>query len=148
MFLTKRPRRLRISAPIRKLVRETVLQPENMVYPIFLVSGNGIKQEIESLPGQYHFSVDMLEDEIIEIKKCGILAVLLFGLPAEKDETGLQAYSQNGIVQEGIRKIKEIAPEIIVITDVCLCQYTSHGHCGVIKKIMFPMMNLSKLFPV
>jgi porphobilinogen synthase len=115
------------------MVRETVLLPEDFVCPIFLINGKGIKQEIETLAGQYHYSIDMLQDEIKEIQSLKIPAILLFGVVDDKDEIGSNAFDPNGLVQNGIKKIKEIAPHLTVITDVCLCQYTSHGHCGIIK---------------
>ncbi len=118
---------------IRKMVQETHLHVEDFIYPLFLVEGNGIKEEIPSMPGQYHFSLDRLEEELKEITELGICAVLLFGLPMKKDECGTSAYAVDGIVQKGIRLVKEKAPALLVITDVCMCQYTSHGHCGIIK---------------
>ncbi|MDP4146274.1 MAG: porphobilinogen synthase [Bacillota bacterium] len=132
MDLVKRGRRLRRSPGIRKLVRETVLNVEDLIYPIFVMEGTGVKKEMTSLQGQYYYSLDTLEEEIRELESLGINSIILFGLPDEKDEAGSEAYSENGIVQRAIRKIKEISPELVVITDVCLCQYTSHGHCGVL----------------
>ncbi|EKE04023.1 MAG: hypothetical protein ACD_20C00118G0013 [uncultured bacterium] len=128
-----RGRRLRINPGIRNMVRENHLQVENLIYPLFLVEGNNIKKEISALKGQYHLSIDKLDDELDEIVSLGIPAVLLFGLPAYKDEMASSAYAEDGIVQKGIRKIKEKYPDLVVITDVCLCQYTSHGHCGVLE---------------
>ena len=128
-----RGRRLRNNPGIRKMVRETHLRVENLIYPLFLVEGSNIKKEIPSIKGQYHLSIDKLDEELDEIVSLGIPAVLLFGLPAYKDETASSAYAEDGIVQKGIRRIKEKHPELVVITDVCLCQYTSHGHCGVLK---------------
>lgn len=134
MYPIHRGRRLRASENIRKLVREHYLRVEDLIYPLFVVEGEEIQEPISSLPGQYHFSIDKLEEEITQIKKLGILSVLLFGLPNLKDERGSEAYNPDGIVQRAIRKIKELAPELVVITDVCLCQYTSHGHCGVLQE--------------
>ena len=128
-----RGRRLRTSPTIRNMVQETRLSVNNLIYPLFLVEGNNIKKEISSLKGQYHISIDRLEEEIAEIVSLKIPAVLLFGLPGYKDEMASSAYDDNGIVQKGIRKIKELTPDLLVITDICLCQYTSHGHCGVLK---------------
>ncbi|OGI02629.1 MAG: delta-aminolevulinic acid dehydratase [Candidatus Melainabacteria bacterium GWF2_37_15] len=128
-----RGRRLRTSQTIRTMVQETRLSVKNLIYPLFLVEGNNIKKEIPSLKGQYHISIDRLEEEIKEILSLKIPAILLFGLPGYKDDLASNAYDDNGIVQKGIRKIKEIAPDLLVVTDVCLCQYTSHGHCGVLK---------------
>lgn len=132
MNLVHRGRRLRYNSGIRNLVRETGLNVNDLIYPIFLVEGECIKKEIPALTGQYYYSIDMLEAEINEITELGIPAVILFGLPAYKDEKASSAYLQDGIIQRGIRKFKEINSEIVVITDVCLCQYTSHGHCGVV----------------
>lgn len=132
--MLRRPRRLRASSAIRDLVRETVLNINDLIYPIFVVEGENIKKEIPSLPEVYHFSLDKLEDEIKELKELGIQHVILFGIPDEKDPCGKEAYNDNGIVQKGIRKIKEIDPSICVTTDVCMCQYTSHGHCGILTE--------------
>ncbi len=128
-----RGRRLRLNSNIRSLVRETRLSLENLVYPIFLVEGTNVKKEISSLKNQYYLSIDRLDEEIEEITKLGIPAVILFGLPEFKDEKGSSAYDDNGIVQRGIKKIKEKYSDLVVISDVCLCQYISHGHCGVLK---------------
>lgn len=127
-----RPRRLRMNHQIRSLVRETRLGVDDLIYPIFLVEGNNIKEEISTLPGCYHFSVDMLKEEIDELLKLGIKAVILFGVPNKKDEAGSEAYNENGIVQKGIKEVKKLTNDIMVITDVCMCQYTDHGHCGII----------------
>ncbi|WP_176461657.1 porphobilinogen synthase [Anaeromicrobium sediminis] len=128
-----RPRRLRMNEGIRSLVRETTLNVNDFIYPLFVVEGENIKKEIETLPGVYHFSVDMLEDEIKEIKDLGIKSIILFGVPESKDEVGSSAYDNEGIVQRAIRKVKEIDKDMFVVTDVCMCQYTSHGHCGILK---------------
>ncbi len=128
-----RHRRLREISGIRDLVRETVLTPDDFIYPIFVVEGENVNKEIPSLPDVFHYSVDMLNGIIDEVKKARIKGVILFGLPNLKDEKGSSAYDNEGIVQRAIQRIKEIAPELVVITDVCLCQYTSHGHCGIIK---------------
>lgn len=132
--MLRRPRRLRTSSAIRDLVRETVLNINDLIYPLFVVEGENIKEEIPSLPDVYHFSLDKLEDEIKELKELGIQHVILFGIPDEKDPCGKEAYNDNGIVQKGIRKIKEIDPSMCVTTDVCMCQYTSHGHCGILTE--------------
>lgn len=132
--MLRRPRRLRKSAAIRDLVRETVLNVNDLIYPLFVVEGENIKEEIPSLPEVYHFSLDKLEEEIKEIKDLGIQHVILFGIPDEKDAFGKEAYNDNGIVQKAIRKIKEIDPDMCVTTDVCMCQYTSHGHCGILTE--------------
>ena len=132
--MLRRPRRLRKSAAIRDLVRETVLNVNDLIYPLFVVEGENIKEEIPSLPEVYHFSLDKLEEEIKEIKDLGIQHVILFCIPDEKDAFGKEAYNDNGIVQKAIRKIKEIDPDMCVTTDVCMCQYTSHGHCGILTE--------------
>ncbi|WP_163193095.1 porphobilinogen synthase [Clostridium thermarum] len=131
MFL--RGRRLRENAAMRALVRETQLSSKDFIYPIFVVEGQGIKSEISSIPNNYHYSVDMLEDLVKEVTEAGIPGVLLFGLPSSKDEIGSSAFDPNGVVQRAVRKIKEINRDLLVITDVCMCQYTSHGHCGILK---------------
>ncbi|MBC2580764.1 porphobilinogen synthase [Clostridium sp. DJ247] len=128
----RRHRRLRENSVIRSMVRETFLHPSDFIYPLFVVEGENIKEEISSLPGNYHYSLDKLEEIINDMKKAGVKSVLLFGVPDSKDEVATSAFEENGIVQKGIRKIKELCPEMFVITDVCMCQYTSHGHCGII----------------
>ena len=132
--MLRRPRRLRSSKAIRNLVRETKLQVEDLIYPLFIVDGENIKREISSMEGVYHFSVDMLEDEIKELTELGIEHVLLFGVPDDnkKDCCGSEGFNPEGAVQRAIRKIKEINPEMDVICDVCMCEYTSHGHCGIL----------------
>ena len=132
--MLRRPRRLRKSSAMRDLVRETVLNVNDLIYPLFVVEGENIKEEIPSLPEVYHFSLDKLEEEIREIKDLGIQHVILFGIPNEKDPFGKEAYNDNGIVQKAVRKIKEIDSDICVTTDVCMCQYTSHGHCGILTE--------------
>jgi porphobilinogen synthase len=128
----RRFRRLRRSEALRALVRETRLSPQDFVYPLFVTHGEGVREEISSMPGQYHLSLDQLPREAEELRSLGIPAVLLFGLPAEKDEVGSEAYDVDGIVQRAVRVLKEASPGLVVITDVCLCEYTSHGHCGVV----------------
>jgi porphobilinogen synthase len=128
-----RHRRLRQSANMRALVRENYLRTEDLIYPLFIVEGENIKNEVSSMPGVYHLSLDNLKEEIAEVDSLGIKSVLLFGVPNEKDEVGCQAYHDHGIVQEATRVIKKHFPEMIVIADTCLCEYTSHGHCGVIE---------------
>jgi porphobilinogen synthase len=129
----KRHRRLRQSTSIRNLVRETKLHKEDLIYPIFIVEGENIKNEIPSMPGVYHFSLDLVKKEIQEVVELGIQSIIVFGIPAEKDDCGSPAYYHNGIVQQGIKLIKENYPELTVIADTCLCQFTDHGHCGVIE---------------
>ena len=134
--MLRRPRRLRSSKAIRNLVRETKLQVEDFIYPLFIVDGENIKREISSMEGVYHFSVDMLEDEIKELTELGIEHVLLFGVPDDhkKDCCGTEGFNPEGAVQRAVRKIKEINPEMDVICDVCMCEYTSHGHCGILTE--------------
>lgn len=129
---TFRPRRLRASDNLRRLVRETRLSADSLIWPIFVHEGTGIYEEIPSLPGQYHYSPDQLERMIEQARTHGVSRVMLFGLPEQKDACGSGAWAENGIVQQGIRKIKELAPDMYVITDVCMCEYTSHGHCGIL----------------
>jgi len=128
----KRPRRLRSSELVRDLVRETKIEMDNLIYPLFIVEGENIKKEIGSLPDVYHLSVDKLEEEVNELKEFGIKYVMLFGVPNEKDEYGKEAYAEDGIVQKATREIKRLTKDIYVITDICMCQYTSHGHCGIL----------------
>jgi len=128
-----RPRRLRLNARLRGLVRETRLSPDDFIYPLFAVHGRGVQQEISAMPGVYQWSPDKLRDEAEAIAALGIPAVLLFGVPERKDPIGLENFAPNGIVQQSIRAIKDAAPNLLVITDVCLCEYTDHGHCGLIN---------------
>ncbi len=132
-FPTRRPRRLRRTEALRSLVRETELSPADFIYPLFIVAGRGIQQEIPSMPGNYHWSVDRLGPPIEALARLGVRSVILFGLPEHKDAVGSEAWHQQGPVQRAIRAIKAVAPELIVVTDVCLCEYTDHGHCGVIQ---------------
>ena len=129
----KRYRRLRETSAIRDMVRETVLNSNDFIYPIFVVEGENIKREIPSLAGNYHWSLDRLPEVIDEVIAAGVKGVILFGLPDEKDEIASSAFCEDGIVQRAIRKVKEISKDLFVITDVCMCQYTCHGHCGIIK---------------
>jgi porphobilinogen synthase len=131
-FPSRRLRRLRRSETLRRMVRETRLSIDQLIYPLFIAETVRQPQEIASMPGQYQWPVDELEREIESVVGLGIPAVLLFGVPAEKDEWGSQAYHPEGIVQRAIRRIKALAPELVVVTDVCFCEYTSHGHCGVV----------------
>jgi len=128
-----RPRRLRLNENIRRMVRETKLSPDDFIYPLFVCHGKGVKKEISSMPGNYQQSIDNLVKDCEEVKNLGIPAVILFGIPEHKDEVGSEGYSDEGIVQHAIKAIKNKMPDLTVITDVCLCEYTSHGHCGVIK---------------
>ena len=131
-FPEYRPRRMRKNETVRKLIRETRLSPDNLIYPIFVAHGEGVKKEIATMSGQYQLSVDMLVDEVKEVESLQIPAIILFGIPEKKDEAGSEAYAEDGIVQQAIRKIKEVTSNLVVITDVCLCEYMSHGHCGVV----------------
>ena len=126
-------RRLRKTERLRNLVRETRLSPESMIYPIFVCPGKGIRKEISSMPGQYTLSVENAVEVAREAEKLGVGGIILFGLPPEKDEVGSNAYDENGIVQNALRAIRENVRGLLLITDVCMCEYTSHGHCGVIK---------------
>lgn len=114
------------------MFRETPLGIDDLIYPLFVTHGSGIRREVPSMPGVFQYSVDMLPPEVEEIASLGIDAVLLFGIPAEKDDTGSSAYRSDGVVQQAIHRIKEVTPDLVVITDVCLCEYTDHGHCGVV----------------
>ena len=129
----KRNRRLRETKNIRDLVRETILTPADFIFPIFVVEGENIKEEISSMPGNYHFSLDRLHEIIKEVEEVGVRGIILFGLPEHKDEVGCGAYDNNGIVQRAVKKVRELSKELFIITDVCMCQYTSHGHCGVLE---------------
>jgi len=127
-----RTRRLRKTENIRRLVRENRLHVDDLIYPLFIEEGNGIETEIESMPGVNRFSLDKISKELDEITALGISAVLLFGIPTAKDEIGSETWNEQGIIQKAIRFIKKHYPELYVITDVCFCEYTSHGHCGII----------------
>jgi porphobilinogen synthase len=131
-FPDTRPRRLRRTEALRRMTRETTLSPDNFIYPLFVCPGKGVRREIPSLPDQYHLSVDELPREAETIAKLGIPAVLLFGLPQTKDEVGSESWHPDGVVQRAIRALKKAVPELSVIADACFCEYTSHGHCGVI----------------
>jgi porphobilinogen synthase len=128
-----RLRRLRKDDLFRRVFRETQLRPDDFILPLFVRPGKGIKQPISSMPGQFQFSVDLLIKEVKEVKSLGIPGVILFGIPEKKDELGTEGYADEGIIQRAVRAIKEKVDGVIVITDVCLCEYTSHGHCGVIR---------------
>ncbi|HZG56393.1 porphobilinogen synthase [Paenibacillus sp.] len=128
-----RHRRLRGSATIRALVRETRITADQLIYPIFVTTGTNVKHEIPSMPGVYHLSLDLLEAEAADLRAAGIRSVLLFGVPEAKDELASSAYDENGIVQQAIRKLKAVDPELLIVADTCVCQYTSHGHCGIVE---------------
>lgn len=132
-FPIQRLRRLRQLESFRRMVRETALSPADFIYPLFVVEGRDRREEIASMPGQFRLSVDLLVKEVAEIKSMGIPAVILFGIPAKKDDRGTSGYDPNGIVQRAIKAVKDQAPELAVITDVCIDEYTDHGHCGIVK---------------
>ena len=127
-----RMRRLRVNEAMRSLVRETKIDKTDLVYPIFIIEGENIKKPIYSMPGIYQYSIDRFDEELGNIVNSGISAILIFGIPEQKDEVGSQAYSDKGITQRAIRYIKDKAPNLLVIADICLCEYTSHGHCGLV----------------
>ena len=133
-FPEYRGRRLRKNENFRRLVRETRLSADELVYPLFAVPGRDVKKPIASMPGQFQMSVDHLAKEAREAHALGIPALLLFGIPARKDEQGTGAFAKDGIVQQAVKRVKNEVPDMLVITDVCLCEYTSHGHCGIIEK--------------
>lgn len=132
MDLRYRPRRLRSSARLRKMVRETRVDKSSLIYPMFVTEGTNVKEEIPSMAGQYRYSVDRMEEKLTELAEAGVGGVMLFGIPDHKDEIGSGAYAEDGIVQKGFRKAKEVCPELYLIGDVCMCEYTSHGHCGIL----------------
>jgi porphobilinogen synthase len=132
-FPVIRPRRLRKNELIRSLVRETKLTLDDLIYPLFVTEYDGVKKEIPSMPGIYQMDIENTVKECIELERLGIKAVILFGIPKHKDELGSEAYNENGIIQNAIRAIKQNTKNLYIITDVCMCEYTSHGHCGIIK---------------
>ena len=132
--LPLRPRRLRLSPNLRRMVRETALSPADFIYPLFVRPGQGIRNPIGSMPGQHQLSVDQLAQEAEEIAGLGIPGVILFGIPEEKDPCGTENYNPEGIVPRAIRAIKAAAPELVVVSDMCFCEYTDHGHCGIINQ--------------
>lgn len=133
MEITNRPRRLRTTPILRKMVKETTINKSSIVYPIFIIEGNNIKEEIQSMPEQYRYSIDRLPEILIEIANLGISSVIFFGIPNIKDEQGSGAWAKDGIVQKAFIKAKKEVPELYYIGDVCMCEYTSHGHCGILK---------------
>ncbi|MFC1850912.1 porphobilinogen synthase [candidate division CSSED10-310 bacterium] len=132
-FPITRMRRLRSSETLRHLVQETHLTRWDFVYPLFVVPGEKKRREIKSMPGCFHFSIDMLVEEVKEIRDLGIPAIILFGIPEKKDAIGSEAYAEQGIIQRAVRAVKKSVPDILIITDICLCEYTDHGHCGLIS---------------
>ena len=131
-FPTKRLRRLRYNPIVRDMVRETVLTKNDLIYPLFVVPGTKVKNEVRSMPGVFQMSIDVVVEECKEIVQLGIPAIILFGIPEHKDEVGSGAYDPNGIIQQAVRAIKKEVKNLLVITDVCMCEYTSHGHCGIL----------------
>lgn len=132
MEMAQRPRRLRGNDVLRKMVREVRVDKSSLIYPMFVREGNNIKEEIPSMPGQYRYSVDRMEEKLTELINAGVHSVMLFGIPERKDELGSRAYAEDGIVQKAFRKARQLCPELYLIGDVCMCEYTSHGHCGVL----------------
>ena len=130
--MIKRGRRIRETAAIRAMVRENILTADDFIYPIFVVEGENIKEEIKSMEGNYHWSIDRLDEVINEVINCGIKGIILFGIPDVKDECGSSAFDSEGIVQRAIKRIRELSKDLYIITDVCMCQYTIHGHCGIL----------------
>ena len=133
MELTKRPRRLRGTDTIRRLCRETRISPDSLIYPLFVDETLSGRRPIPSLPGQYHYGLDALPQAVEECLQAGVNSCLLFGLPKEKDPLGSSAWAENGVIQQAIRQIKQHDPDFYVVTDVCLCEYTDHGHCGALR---------------
>ncbi len=130
--MTIRPRRLRGSEVLRKMVRETRMDKSSLIYPMFVMAGSNRKEEIPSMPGQYRYSVDRMDEALESLQQAGVSSVMLFGIPDHKDELGTQAYAKDGVVQQALRRAKQRYPGLFLITDVCMCEYTSHGHCGVL----------------
>ena len=132
-FPRSRPRRLRSNERLRRLIRETTVTIDDLIYPLFVRPGKGVRNPISAMPGCYQFSIDELIKEAKEIDQLGIPGIILFGIPERKDEVGSEAYAEDGIVQTAVRALKDAVPDLLIITDVCLCEYTSHGHCGLVK---------------
>ena len=132
MDLTMRPRRLRTSETLRRMVRETRMDKASLMYPMFVMDGENKVEEIPSLPGQFRYTVDRMDEELERLMDAGVSSVMFFGIPAVKDEVGSQAYADDGIVQRALRRAKQNFPDLYLVTDVCMCEYTSHGHCGVL----------------
>lgn len=130
--MIQRPRRLRSSRQIRNMVRETRVSPDSLIYPMFVTEGQNIKDEIVSMPGQYRYSIDRMDECLDELKEAGVHAVMFFGIPDHKDEIGSGAYAHDGIVQKTLRHVKETHPGMYLLADLCMCEYTSHGHCGIL----------------
>lgn len=133
MDLTIRPRRLRLNESVRRLTRETRISADTLIYPVFIEEGRDIRKEIKTMPGQKRYSIDTIGEELEKVEKAGVRNIIVFGAPAHKDECGSGAYDHHGVIQESIRSIKKDFPGLYVVGDVCMCEYTSHGHCGIIK---------------
>ncbi len=132
MELIKRPRRLRMHPTLRRMVRETRIDQASLVYPMFIAEGSGIKEEISSMPGQYRWSVDRMGEQLSQLLQAGVSSVMFFGIPKQKDETGSGAYAEDGIIQQALRQAKKDFPQMYYMADLCMCEYTSHGHCGIL----------------
>ena len=132
MEMLIRPRRIRGSETLRKMVRETRMDKSSLIYPMFVREGNNIKEEIPTMPGQYRYSIDRMKEELESLQDAGVNSVMFFGIPDHKDAFGSGAYDENGIVQKALREARKSFPDLYLITDVCMCEYTSHGHCGVL----------------
>ncbi|MDD3654605.1 MAG: porphobilinogen synthase [Desulfotomaculaceae bacterium] len=132
-FPIQRLRRLRSNEAIRRMIRETQLAVDDLIYPLFVTHGEGVARPVEAMPGIYNYSIDRLLEEVSEVARLKIPGILLFGIPAGKDEFGSEAYAAEGIIQQAVRAIKKGFPDLLVVTDICLCEYTSHGHCGVVR---------------
>ena len=132
MSLIERPRRLRSNPVIRGMVQETRVSADTLIYPLFVIEGENIKEEIQSMPGQYRYSIDRISEELDQVCQAGVKSILLFGIPKNKDACGSSAWAEDGIVQQALRFIKKNYPDLYCITDVCMCEYTSHGHCGIL----------------
>ncbi|MDY7014600.1 MAG: porphobilinogen synthase, partial [Cyanobacteriota bacterium] len=133
MFPVHRPRRLRQNEPLRRMVRETTLTVNDLIYPLFAVPGSSVATEVKSMPGVYQLSVDKIVEEAKEVRDLGIPAIILFGIPADKDTDATGAWHDCGIVQKAATAVKEAVPDLVIIADTCLCEYTSHGHCGYLE---------------
>ena len=132
MELIKRPRRLRSNTALRKMVRETRVDKSSLIYPIFIAEGENIKEEIPSMPGQYRYSADRMDEKLLELEQAGVSGIMFFGIPKSKDDMGSGAYAVDGVVQQAIRRAKLQFPRLYLIADLCMCEYTSHGHCGIL----------------
>ena len=130
----KRHRKLRINQNMRNLVKNVYLDVDDLIYPLFIIEGSGIREEIKSMPGIFRFSIDTLKQELDELKSLGLKTLLLFGIPNHKDSVATEAYNEHGVIQEAVRFIKKVYPDFLIVTDVCACEYTDHGHCGILDE--------------